>query len=310
LGEKTPAALFHLWSDALEQVIGDQALKQLCLSIDVERDYRTDGKMTTRGVREGLPAFVELLESRRIPFDLFVSGEVIDSIPRNLVQNLGGLIAVGCHGLHHRPGLAGYLNRLSLESQRAEIATATDLIEAKLGRKPYCFRAPNFSSNGQTLGVLRELGYRVDSSVLPGRLVRKFRVWTLLDQRGAPLAPYFPDRNALARPGSFPLLEVPVTPSLSQKGSPLGLGLLNDLGPDVAARDALQSAAQYVVFLCHSWEMVDWTSDAPVVPWVRRAASGNLAGITRFVEALHDTPFVNIEGILASETRTAGSLRS
>lgn len=283
-------------------------MKRLCFSIDVERDYRTDGRMTTRGIEEGLPGFVDFLESKQIPFDIFVSGEVAGALPRDLLRNLGDRVALGCHGLDHVPGLAGYLNRRSLEEQKTEIATATELTTARFGSKPHYFRAPNFSANEQTLLALRDLGYRADSSVLPGRLVRKFRVWTLLDQRDAPLAPYYPDGNALVRPGAFPLLEVPVTPSVKEPGSPLGLGLLNDLGPDVAAREVVESAAPYVVFLCHSWEMVDWNAAAPVVPWVRRAASADLVQVARFVEALGDAAFVNMEQICARETRMIGSL--
>jgi len=283
-------------------------LKGLCFSIDVERDYRNDSRITTRGIAEGLPAFVEFLVSKQIPFDIFVSGEIAGALPRNFLRDLGDLVALGCHGLDHVPGVAGYLNRRSLKVQRVEIATATGLTSARLGRKPHYFRAPSFSANEQTLLVLRDLGYHADSSVLPGRLVRKLRVWTLLDQRDAPVAPYYPDENALVCRGSFPLLEVPVTPSVKEPGSPLGLGLLNDLGPDVAAGEVLQSAAPYVVFLCHSWEMVDWNAAAPVVPWVRRAASADLTKIARFVAALGDTAFVNMRDICARETKNIGFL--
>ncbi len=282
-------------------------MKRLCFSIDVERDYRTDGRLTTRGIDEGLPAFVDFLESKEIPFDIFVSGEVADALPQNLIQKLGNLVALGCHGLHHPPGLAGYLNRRSLETQKAEIKTATELTIQRLGRRPLSFRAPNFAVNEETLTALRDLGYQADSSILPGRLVRKLKVWTLLDQRGAPLAPYYPDSNAIVRPGSFPLLEVPVTPSLREPGSPVGLGLLNDLGPEVAVKEASQSVARYIVFLCHSWEMVDWSTTAPVVPWVRRASSASMVQFTRFVEALNDTAFLNIQEIFLREKRAVSS---
>jgi len=50
---------------------------EICISIDVERDYRLDRRVTVRGIAEGLPVYLDALHSLEIPHDLFVSGEVV-----------------------------------------------------------------------------------------------------------------------------------------------------------------------------------------------------------------------------------------
>src|SRR2546428_13547561 len=50
---------------------------EICISIDVERDYRVDRRVTVRGIAEGLPVYLDALQSLEIPDDLFVSGGIV-----------------------------------------------------------------------------------------------------------------------------------------------------------------------------------------------------------------------------------------
>src|SRR6266571_1707458 len=170
----------------------------ICISIDVERDYRLDGAFTTRGIEDGLPPVVDLLRSRELPFDLFVSGEIADRLPATLAHRL---TAIGCHGLRHPRGHRSYLNRMTVVAQRRQISEATERVRTATGTTPIHFRAPNFSADARTISILEELGYRVDSSVLPGRYVKRMRVLPLLDHRGAPRSPYHPDSERISREG-------------------------------------------------------------------------------------------------------------
>src|SRR3990170_137942 len=183
---------------------------RVCLSIDVERDYRTDDRMTVHGITEGLPGFIDILRSHRIPHDLMVSGEVAPLVPREIVEGHSDLAALGCHGHLHRPG---YLGRRSEAEQERDIVRAQRAIVDAFGRSPRHFRSPNFSVDRRTFAVLDRTGFRVDSSILPGRVVRRMRVFPLLDHRRAPQDPYRPDSNDPFRAGSSRLLEVPVTPN-------------------------------------------------------------------------------------------------
>ncbi len=105
----------------------------ICISIDVERDYRLDGAFTTRGIEDGLPPVVDLLRSRELPFDLFVSGEIADRLPATLAHRL---TAIGCHGLRHPRGHRSYLNRMTVVAQRRQISEATERVRTATGTTP------------------------------------------------------------------------------------------------------------------------------------------------------------------------------
>src|SRR5438093_4148936 len=122
-----------------------------------------------------------MLISRSIPFDLMVSSEILDAIPKDIVHARSDLVALGCHGGTHEPG---YPARLSPARQRHELNRATETVERQWGRRPLIFRAPNFCANANTLDALIRLGYEKDSSVLAGRCVRRWGFVKSIDHMG------------------------------------------------------------------------------------------------------------------------------
>jgi peptidoglycan/xylan/chitin deacetylase (PgdA/CDA1 family) len=283
-------------------VRGGNELPELCVSIDVERDYRLDGSLSLRGIEDGLPPFLDLLRSHGVPFDLFVSGEIADRLPHGLSNST---VAIGCHGMRHPPGFRSYLNRMTLEAQRNEISEATKRVRAAMGGPPVHFRAPNFSADAGTIAVLDQLGYRIDSSVLPGRHVKQWRLLPLLDHRGAPSSPYHPDIRSIGKRGGSRILEVPVSPNILSPGGPLGLGFLNASGAPDTVRAASLGGSRYLVFLAHTWEMIDWKDGDAVAPWVHRAASSRLDAMTQFLDHFRDSGYVNMDLILERETHSS-----
>lgn len=274
--------------------------RAFCISIDVERDYRSDGAFTTRGIDEGLPRFVELLHSRGVPFDLMVSGEVADRLPSSLIAGTGSSVALGCHGFRHD---LGYLNRVPSPTLEEDLRLATERVKHRFGRQPCHFRAPNFSADGRTIRLLEGLGYATDSSVLPGRWVRRWRLISLVDHRNVGEDPYVPDRLAFPAPGQSTLLEVPVAPNRLLPGGPLGLGYLHSHGPESVVAGLSLLKGPYAVFLAHSWEMVDWRDTDPVAPWVPRACSADLQPMERLLDALAACEFLNMDRINSREVR-------
>ena len=279
---------------------GRDASRTFCVSIDVERDYRTDGRLSTRGIEEGLATFVDLLRSHGVPHDLMISGEVAERVPRELSSQSAVDCTVGCHGQEHSPG---YLNRLNSNAQEAELRNATRTIAARFGRDPRVFRAPNFSANSDTVRILSRLGYIADSSVLPGRRVRRWWLRTIVDHRRIPNDPFFSGPVHYPMPGGDSILEVPITPNPLEPGAPLGLGYLNYAG-GARFEDALgRSVGNYVVFLAHTWEMVSWRKDDPVAPWVRSASKAPSAEFDALLSRLEGWSFTNLDGIVARETQ-------
>jgi hypothetical protein len=275
-------------------------MKSFGFSIDAERDYRMDGKLTVRGLTEGLPTFCDVLKSLEIPFDLMVSGEVVHHVPQDVLRDRQDLVALGCHGYSHSPG---YLNRMRPRQKETEIERATTLIREVCGRPPTHFRAPNFSVDGKTIEIVGRLGYRIDSSVLPGRYVRRWRLIPLVDHRGAPIDPYTPDTAEFLRPGQSRILEVPVTPNPLAPGAPLGLGFLHSRGVQACLSALRQATGRYILFLAHSWEMTDWASSDAVRPWVRAASSGSTDRLGELLSVLDGWEFLNFDRIDAREVR-------
>lgn len=76
--------------------------------------------------------------------------------------------------LHYAEHLAGApankedrLSYLPLDEQRRVLTTATDLFERFTGRRPVAYRAGNFQAGPPSLAILKELGFRIDSSYNP-----------------------------------------------------------------------------------------------------------------------------------------------
>jgi len=280
---------------------------EICISIDVERDYRVDRRVTVRGIAEGLPVYLDALQSLEIPYDLFVSGEIVGELSSEVFGG-DGLAALGSHGLTHEPGVRSYLNRKTRPVIEHELREATERIRSRFGSSPSHFRAPNFSTSAQTISVLERLGYRSDSSILPGRRVRRWRTLPVLDHRNAPLDPYHPDPLSILQEGSSSILEIPVTPNPFQAGSPLGLGFLHHAGLESFITAIANVKTRYVILLAHSWEMVSWRRQDPVEGWVPQASSSSPKSLRGLVEQFGGSKFVNMDRVVAQvEDRAIGN---
>jgi hypothetical protein len=97
--------------------------------------------------------------------------------------------------------------------ERAKLASLTQRFKAAFGYRPRAFRAGAYGADGETMALLGELDYRVDSSVTPHMR------WALpqgtLDFTAAPEQPYWPACDDISRPGDErQVLQVPVTVSV------------------------------------------------------------------------------------------------
>jgi peptidoglycan/xylan/chitin deacetylase (PgdA/CDA1 family) len=93
-----------------------------------------------------------------------------------------------------------YANNLPASLERRKIITLTETIERNFGSRPTIYRAGRYGSGAVTLGILEELGYQVDCSVLPGKSLHP----SAPDYSGGTARPYW-----LNSPRQ--ILEIPVT---------------------------------------------------------------------------------------------------
>lgn len=108
-----------------------------------------------------------------------------------------------------------FLCNLTSDVQYAKIEQLTDQIEASFGCRPISFRAGRYGIGPQAMQSLRDLGYRVDSSVLPRS---DYRNQNGPDFRLATCQPYFPSVDDVLAGGSDDaLLEIPVTAGFTHR---------------------------------------------------------------------------------------------
>ncbi len=272
--------------------------KKIVLSVDVERDISRYVEEGYNGVEDGIPPLLELLSDLDIKGNFFLTGDICSKYPTTVKQIDQMGHAIGCHGSEHK---VQYYSSKSKEWQREDISKASEDIKTIVGRFPKAFRAPNFSVNADTLEALESLGYELDSSVLSGRRVKKWRLFTLLDFRDAPREPYRPSRKDVTKPGDSSIVEIPVTENPLYSGIPIGSGFLNYFGELEFLKAARAVEESYVVLLLHPWELIDLGKHHSKLPeWVAKACKSNFETLKKCLRELRSThQFCLLEDIQA-----------
>ena len=186
---------------------------------------------------------LELLAGQGIRGTFFILGWIAQRSP-GLVRDIHTAgHEVACHGENHQ-----VVYGQSQEQFRRETRDAKARLEDTIGAPVLGYRAATYSITRDSLwalDALEELGFRYDSSIFPVHH----------DLYGIPDAPRFP-----YRPGSGPLLEVPITTVevLGQR-LPCGGGGYFRLLPYRLFRAGLRRVnerdGQPGVFYCHPWEI-------------------------------------------------------
>ncbi len=107
--------------------------------------------------------------------------------------------------------------------ERAKLVTITNQFRDRFDRAPLSYRAGRYGASGRTARELAALGYKAETSVTPGiEWINEIEPSHRMDFRGAPITPYRPSEHDLARAGSLPIWELPVTilarPALWNRG--------------------------------------------------------------------------------------------
>jgi peptidoglycan/xylan/chitin deacetylase (PgdA/CDA1 family) len=110
-----------------------------------------------RGVEEGLPKLLALLETRGIRATFFTTGEVAQKYPEAVRAVLAGGHELACHGMSHTA-----FTTLSRDAARAEIAESASILRRYA--PVTSFRAPYLKFPDAYLGLLEEARFTVDSS--------------------------------------------------------------------------------------------------------------------------------------------------
>jgi len=194
----------------------------LCVSIDCECDkgpaWRTRRPLSFDGVHVGIAQRLQPLFRRfgAKPTYLLSPELLRDAGCVERLASLDGCeLGTHLHGELAEPGafepdVTDAVQRdYPREVESAKLAWLTEAFRTAFGRAPQSFRAGRFGIGANTVSLLDELGYAVESSVTPH--VDWSDVSPGLSFVGAPTQPYHPDAADPSRPGDARLLEVPVT---------------------------------------------------------------------------------------------------
>jgi peptidoglycan/xylan/chitin deacetylase (PgdA/CDA1 family) len=211
------------------------------ITFDVEKDLHSGGY---KGIREGMPQIIKILDGHGIPSTLFVPAKLIEKFPtyfKKLDKN-GHEIAI--HGYEHER-----FNLLSPAEKERRIKQSVIIYKRIFHKNPRGFRAPQHSIDNETLSLLEKNKFIYDSSCtpfnflqilsFPGRFFpwlteflkprRKYKIYNNLQE--IPLSSFFI---------SFSALPMRVLPWTLMKFYLLLLRLTN--------RD--------LVFYVHSWDLI------------------------------------------------------
>jgi len=185
---------------------------KLALTIDVEplpRKMLVLFRDKDIPLNTAFPTLLDLTEKYNIPMTYFITHDYWDKIDLrfpHLVQRASENGEVASH-VHFSDGR---IYRTDYGFQRMLIESATDSLRSQ-GFNVRSFRGGAHFFNRDTLRVLEELNYSVDSSIVPGLYAKPVRGLVIDHRKATSLIPYFPSRNDPHLLGHSTVLEVPLT---------------------------------------------------------------------------------------------------
>lgn len=131
---------------------------QVSLGIDIEPDCPPYLATQYRGVTDGLPRVLDLVDRAGISVTGFCTGEVAERHPDRIHDLLRRGHELASHGQTHRP-----FDTLSADDARDEISRSSAVLRS-FGAPVTSFRAPNLRLPDRDLATLERHGFVVDSS--------------------------------------------------------------------------------------------------------------------------------------------------
>ncbi len=114
------------------------------------------------GARVGLPRIVKLLDAHKLPATFF-----IPSVSLAITPSMSGLIK---RSGRHEIAVHGWIHELNAtlpdSAERALLTKAVAELTQMTGTKPTGYRAPSWNYSPNTLSILRDMGFRYESSLM------------------------------------------------------------------------------------------------------------------------------------------------
>lgn len=183
------------------------------------------GGYTFIELRTGLENIQQFFERYHIRTTLFMVGN--DFQLKSNQAAIQFIIKSGHEPANHSMTHPQGFRWLNMDQKREEIRSMGDICESVTGIRPIGFRSPGWNIDNSAIPLLKEMGYRYDSSVFPTSLMplMKFAHWASMSGQAkpnrttmgmwrymtAPITPYQVSQSSLSKKGKSGLIEFPVS---------------------------------------------------------------------------------------------------
>lgn len=198
----------------------------LAVTIDTECDkgakWKLKQPLTFHNIYNGVVNNLQpIFDKHNVKATYLLSPEIIrDKKSVDVFKSFGDRVELSTH-LHAEfiepqanyecTNTSQYQSDFSADVERAKLENLTTLFIDTFGYQPLSFRAGRFGLSKDSLQILQDLGYTVDSSVTPDMQWRNQVSGKTANYFGAPYQPYYPSCKDFREKGDMSILQVPVT---------------------------------------------------------------------------------------------------
>jgi peptidoglycan/xylan/chitin deacetylase (PgdA/CDA1 family) len=224
-------------------------------TMDIEHDYGSYGAGESKCVQPFIDKIKPFLSKNGIMPTFFVQGNLVEQYG-NQLNEIGDL---GLHGYAHEPwGEAWFVRQKlpSLEERKGLLDTSLAMFEKANLPKPTLFRAPNMVIDKGSKKLLKDAGFKIDSSYPSyrgGDFHAKYKDGLLEVPVSCDLKPHF-GRFLVARYAVFNTSNI-ITGEFS--------GGFTEAVMRVVSMQKAHAIKPFIVFMCHPWEFFTAGIDDP-----------------------------------------------
>ncbi len=162
-------------------------------------------------LNQGMPRLLDLYDRYGVKATFFYTGHIAKLYPQVVKMAYERGHEVGSHGLTHEVSRA--FDVLTPEQQLDHLRQSKQILEDIIGDEVISFRAPAARVDEHFPEIMKEAGFKVDSSVSSQRLDMMFSFGALkkLHWITAPRKAYFVKEDNIFKKGDSEVLEVPIS---------------------------------------------------------------------------------------------------